>query len=170
MSGWWRRNALPVIVVIVLVPATGIAIWTNEHAPIDANRASTPLVVATGASTEYGTSVVGPAFGHFVNSVAAPEDTRVVSVAVRIEPGTPALQCPSPVLREVGGAQRQWNEASIDLGTNDPARPSYCSSERSDPYTLMLDYLVPDDAAGPFFVDIEDASLIPEFARIIVEP
>ena len=170
MTGWWRRNAVSLVVVAVLAPATGFTIWTNEHAPIDAHRASAPLTVAPGESIEYGSSVVGPAFGHFVSNSAAPEGTRVFSVAVRVEPGTPGLECASPVLREVGDAQRQWNDASIDLGTGDVERLSYCSSEQTAPYTLMLDYLVPDDAVGPFSVDLESGTLAPEFARIIVEP
>lgn len=170
MTGWWRQNALALVLVAVLAPVTAITIFSNEHGPIDSARASTPLTVEPGESMTYGAAVVGPAFGHFVSNPAAPGGTRVVSVAVRIDPGNPALACPQPVLREVDGAQRQWNEASIDLGTSTPERPNFCSTEQVAPYTLMLDYIVPEDASGPFSVDLESASLAPEFARIILEP
>ena len=172
MTGWWRANAVPLGVLLVLVPATTIAVGWNEWWGYYSGRASIPIAVEAGDSTEYAHATVGPATAEFTDRPLAPEDARVVAVRILIDPHGLGFSCAIPQLRELEGSQRQWDAASAyDL---DPERDfdlrESCDSETAAPYTLDLDYLVPLDASGPFTVEVTSAERIPEFARLIVEP
>ena len=170
MSGWWRSNAIALGALVVLVPAAALTMSWNEWAGIRANSATEPIAVAPGDSTRYAGAMVGPATAEFTELPLAPQDGRVVSVTVRIDPGDAALACLKPVLREIDGERRQWSTRD-DLGRDwDPDRWSFCNDEATAPYDLELDYLVPADASGPFSVELESAVAWPEFVSAVVAP
>lgn len=171
MTGWWRANGVALSALVVLVPAMAIAVGWNEWWNYYSGRGSIPTTIQPGESAAYGGATIGPATGEFTDDPLAPEGTRVVSVRVRVDPGAPPIQCLEPLLRELDGAQRQWNSASYELSRGwDVNRPTSCVADATSPYSLDVDYLVPSDASGPFAVEIESAEVIPEFARVIVEP
>jgi hypothetical protein len=170
MTGWWRANAVALGALVVLVPVTTLAVGWNEWWGYYSGRPSVPLTVEPGESVTYAGATVGPATAGFTDRPLAPEDARVVSVRVQVDPDGLGYSCSSPVLREVGGAQRQWNAASAyEL---DPERDfdlrEFCDPETAAPYALDVDYLVPLDASGPFTVELSAEN--PEFARLVVEP
>ncbi|WP_162564204.1 MULTISPECIES: hypothetical protein [Microbacterium] len=170
VSGWWRANALAVGAIALLVPALIVTISWNERSGVDANRGDHPITLDAGASTSYAGATVGPAAAEFTDLPLAPQDSRVVTVTIRIEPGSPAFGCTAPLLRETTGAQRQWN-ATDDLGREwDPEVHTFCDPDDTTPYELELDYLVPADASGPFAVELVSATGLPEFVRAVVEP
>jgi hypothetical protein len=170
VTGWWRANALALGALVVLIPAAALAMSWNEWAGIRQGTASEPISLAPGESAEYGGATVGPASAEFTDLPLAPQDARVISVTVRIDPGDPAIACAKPVLREVDGAQRQWN-ARDDLGREwDSDHWDFCDSEATAPYEMEIDYLVPEDASGPFAVEISSAEALPEFVSAVVAP
>ncbi|MFB7894458.1 hypothetical protein ACFC1I_19805 [Microbacterium sp. NPDC056044] len=170
VTGWWRSNALGLGALIVLVPALAVTIWWNETAPGVANSPTRAIALAPGAATEYAGAVVGPVAAEFADLPLALQETRVVTVAVEVDPGAAPFACTQPVLREVGGRERQWNAAS-DLGREwDPDRQTLCDPEATAPFTLELDYLVPEDASGPFVLEVASPDAYPEFVSAVVEP
>ncbi|WP_203582385.1 hypothetical protein [Microbacterium hibisci] len=170
MTGWWRANALALGAIALLVPALILTISWNEGPAGDATLGTRPLTLDAGESMSYAGATVGPASAAFTDLPLAPQDTRVVSITLRIEPGSRAFGCTTPVLRETTGTQRQWN-ATDDLGREwDPDVQTFCDPDDTAPYELELDYLVPADASGPFAVELASATALPEFVRAIVEP
>ena len=86
-------------------------------------------------------------------------------------PADEPISCLSPLLRETGGAQRQWDEASFELDRDyDPSLKTSCDSELPIRYSLTLDYLVPADATGPFALELSTGDALPQFVRLVVEP
>jgi hypothetical protein len=168
MTGWFRSNAVALGVLVVLVPATTLAIGWNEWS--GGGYASLPRTVEAGDAIAYGGATVGPATAEFTHAPLAPDAARVVSVHVPIDPDRLGYQCAIPLLREVGGAQRQWNATSgYDLDPDhDSDLREICDSERAAPYTLDVSYVVPRDASGPFTVEVVSGTS--EVARLIVEP
>jgi hypothetical protein len=94
----------------------------------------------------------------------------VVTVAIEVDPGAAPFVCTVPVLREVGGSERQWNATSDLDREGDPDRQTYCDTESTAAFTLELDYLVPEDASGPFEVEVGSPDAYPEFVSAVVEP
>ncbi|MGZ8804291.1 MAG: hypothetical protein ACXWZG_03190, partial [Microbacterium sp.] len=157
--------------IAVLLPVTVGVIAVNEWSAWDTGHATRPITVAAGEAVTYAGATIGPAKAEFVDDPLAPAGTRVLSTTVLVEPGESPISCPSPHLRETGGAGRQWDEASLELERDfDTGRNTFCNSEMPIRYSLTLEYLVPDDATGPFEIEIESGDELPEFVRLIVEP
>ncbi|WP_194410333.1 hypothetical protein [Microbacterium cremeum] len=168
MTGWWRSNAIALGALVVLVPAAVVTMSWNEWAGL--RQATEPISVASGESVRYADALVGPVAAEFTRLPQAPQDARVVTVTVPIDPGDPAIACSPFVLREVGGARREWAPRS-DLGREwDSDRKTYCDDEATAPYEVELDYLVPEDASGPFTVEFGSAGSYPEFVSAVVTP
>lgn len=170
-GGWWRRNAIPLVAVAVLLPLTAGVVAVNEWSEYDLGHATKPVTVPAGDSADYAGAVIGPARAEFASDDAAPEGTRVVTATVLVTPGDEPIACLSPVLRELDGAHRQWNEASFELDRDfsDDRRTS-CDSEMAIRYSLSLDYLVPDDATGPFTIDLESGAGLPRYVSLVIAP
>ena len=169
--GWWRRNAVPLVVVAALLPVTAGVIAANEWSEWDIGHATKPVTVAAGDSVTYDDATIGPARARFDDDPGVPTGTRIVTASVLVTPGDSPISCPTPRLREAGGAGRQWDEASFELDREvDTERSTSCSSETPIRYSLTLDYLVPEDATGPFVIEIESGNELPAFVRLIVEP
>ncbi|MET0297595.1 MAG: hypothetical protein ABW024_09350 [Microbacterium sp.] len=169
MTGWWRRNAAALVTAGVLIPVTIAAIALHERN--DTGGSWQDSVVATGESLDYAGATVGPATAEFVDDDAAPSGTRVVRVTVDIDPDPSApIACLTPQLRETEGRQREWDERSYELGRGFDEDLTSCASDRSTPYSMLLEYVVPDDAEGPFTVDVDAAAGWPVLARLRVQP
>lgn len=170
MTGWWRSNAIALGVLAVLVPAAALTMSWNEWAGIRQGSASEPISLAPGESVRYADAIVGPVSGEFAELPLAPRDARVVTVTVQIDPGDPAIACAPIVLKEVDGAGREWTRRD-DLGREwDSDRWTFCDDEAVAPYEIELDYLVPEDAPGPFVVELGSARSYPEFVSAVIEP
>jgi hypothetical protein len=169
--GWWRRNAVPLAAIAVLVPVTVGAVAVNEWSAHDVGHATKPITVENGDSTIYDGAQIGPAKADFTDVAGAPSGTRVVSATVLITPGEEPISCLAPTLRELDGAGRQWDEASFELDREyDAEAKTSCDSALPIRYSLTLDYLVPDDAAGPFAIELSSGDALPRFVSLVVEP
>ncbi|MFK4838001.1 hypothetical protein ACI3KY_19920 [Microbacterium sp. ZW T2_14] len=171
VSGWWRRNAVALGAVVVLVPALGVTVAWHEWSELNSDVPAAPVVVEPGQDAHYGKAQVGPAVADFVDDPLAPRDARVLRVQIDIDPGAPGLACAEPMIRELEGAHREWDPDTSSLTTDwDPLRPASCSSDLTEPYTLDVRYVLPRDAVGPFGVDVISSELWPDNVRFVVEP
>lgn len=172
--GWWRRNALPLVSVAVLLPATfGVVGW-NEWNEFFSGQPTQPVVAPAGASVEFEDAVWGPAEIEIVEPAAefeAPAGSQVVMVSVPVDPGADAATCLPPTLRESTGARREWRDVTFEIGWS-PTSEQFgsCAGTETDPFTITVAFLVPLDAAGPFAVDLVSAEALPGFVRLLVEP
>lgn len=170
MTSWWRKNVVGLAAVAVLLPATfGVIAW-QEWGTFNQNRATSPLIAEPGDEIDFAGGVIGPAASRFYDDPDAPKGTRVVRVRVPIDPGDTPFRCATPPLRESNGAERQWDEASQELRRGFDDDLTFCSKDAEGPYQLTLEYLVPEDAGGPFYVDIDVVAEWPQFARLVIEP
>lgn len=168
MTGWWRTNAVALGALVVLVPSLfGVIAW-NEWSKYDTGQV-TPI--EAGDSATYAGATIGPASAEYRQDPLAPQDTQVVSVQLRIDPGEPALLCPEPHLREIGGAGRTWQAASYELDRGwDAEHPTSCVAEATRPYTMVIDYIVPEGASGVFAVELSSFDVPLDFVSAVVEP
>lgn len=177
-SRWWRCNRAGLIVLAVLLPVTVAAIgglpWWEDFS----SRANVP---ATARGTETVTldgSAYGPARATLVTdttglTAAIPANARLIAVSVPVTPDHKTKpQCFSPVLVEQSTGRR-WAEMGLALGVPyDPDHSTSCAtaSNHQGPLEMITFYLVPQDATGPFWVDVDVIGARPEFARFSVAP
>ena len=171
--GWWRRNALALAGVAVLLPATfGIIGW-NEWNEYFSSRPTQPVTAAAGASVEFEGATWGPAKVETAPRGAeleVPDGSRVLMVSVPVEPGGDKVTCLPPTLRETTGAEREWQAAGFEIGWDpEPEQFGSCAGTGADPFTITAAFLVPDDTVGPFAVDLV-SDVLPRFLRLLVEP
>lgn len=168
---WWRRNAIALAALAVLIPATVASIGVNEWSQYDAGHPTRPVLVQPGGAVEYSGAQLSRARAEFVENPGAPSGSRVVRAMLLIVPGAPPITCGTPELRELGGAQREWEEASLELDLPyDSEAHTICDSDIAIPYSLTLHYLIPDDAAGPFTIEFVASGAMPEFVRLVIQP
>lgn len=168
---WWRRSALWLAAIAVLLPVTVGVIAVNEWSDWDIGNPTRQIAVASGEDVAYGGATIGPATAQFTDDVDAPAGARVITATVLVTPGHEPISCQAPMLREAGGAQRQWDEASFELDIEyDADTKTSCDSELPIRYSMTLHYLVPQDATGPFTIDISTGDALPQYVSLLVEP
>ena len=101
-----------------------------------------------------------------------PEGAQVVAVKIPVAPDATAdepIKCDRPVLIEQSTG-RQWTEMRTELGLPWSAEePLACDSTIEGDFAIFVPFIVPEDATGPFWVDI-DVRENPRFVRFSIEP
>lgn len=173
--GWWRRNRAGLITLAVLVPVSVAAIgglpWWDDFS----SRANVPVTAQETATVSLGGSAYGPARATVVTDTTGltdiPPTAKVIAVSVPVRPnGKAKPQCFSPVLVEQRTGRR-WAEVGQTLGVKyDPDYSTSCAtaSTHTGPLEMITFYLVPRDAVGPFWVDVDVINAHPEFVRFPV--
>lgn len=176
MSNWWRRNAAALGILAVLVPATVLTIgWREWHEVYDnAGRRTFAIEVPVDGTTELAGATWGPVRSGALEDLSgldAPAGTRVIAAAIMVSPdGHDPVACMRPVLVEQSTG-RQWNEMRIELGFDyNPDEPTACVSDATEPYEIFVPFVVPDDAEGPFWVDVAPLGVGSTFVRFAIEP
>lgn len=178
--GWWRRNALALGVTAVLLPATvlGAGWWEWKYAYPDSGQPIWAVEPGSSGTAELKGATWGPVRAKTVTDVAGmdvPPDARLILVVVPVTPtGTTAPGCWHPKLVEQRTG-RVWLSARYELGVpGNPEEPESCvaaaDGERAEPYSLVLPYVVPDDAEGPFWVEVEPLFSGSRYVRFPVDP
>ena len=168
---WWRRNAVALIALAVLLPVTfgviGIREWwaIYEARPVWAQSVE-PGGVFGGAEWGEATFEAIPQW----ESDSVPEGAQSVLVTIPMQPVDEPIECRSPVLRETSGEKRTWDytNSAVDLpGTMQ--LETRCSGSSSGRVELLVPFIIPADAEGPFFVEIVISEELPRFLRFEVE-
>ncbi|WP_152545324.1 hypothetical protein [Microbacterium sp. CH12i] len=164
--------------LVVLVPTTVFVIGGNEWQDYFLYRSTVPIDANADGTVELDDTTWGPARSAELDDTSAytvPAGVRVIVVAVAVDPHGEPPGCLSPQLVEQSTG-RQWNEMRSELGI------PYSSEESSscivatddepviDPYELILAFGVPDDAEGPFWVEVSPTDAIPYLARFSIDP
>ncbi|GAA2884498.1 hypothetical protein [Microbacterium esteraromaticum] len=168
MSGrsWWKANAVALGMLVVLLPAGAVAIgwkdWTAANST--AFNRVTPVIASDGETVELSGATWGPirsAAIHDTEGMTTPPNTRVIGVAIPVKPDpvdpedpSDPVKCNSPLIIEQSTG-RQWNESSFELGF-DYSSTEYreCDSTVTEPYEIIVPFAIPEDAEGPFWIDV----------------
>ncbi len=178
--GWWRGNAVALCAVAVLLLAAigGAGWWEWKYAYPDSGK---PLwAVEPGES---GTVVLegaewGPVRAKAItdtSGLTVPDDTTLIGVTVQITPlGEKGPTCWAPRLIEQGTG-RVWESVRGQIGLPwDREEPEVCvptlDGETAEPYQLLLPYVVPEDAEGPYRLEIEPHDAESRFLRFSIDP
>lgn len=161
MTSWWRRQRVALTALIVAAAAVvAVHVWldvlpasTGDPSSVEAEDGSAEIAGQT-------LSVESARWGEF----EAPEGSRTLSIRIESGGGSQATTCGLFTLREAEG-DRVWSNARSVLDVPFDAGESYCQ-EASGPYALLAVFLLPDDADGPFVLEVPGDG---EIARFPVE-
>lgn len=162
MTSWWRRQRVALIALLVAaVAVVGVHVWFDV---LPASTDDTSVVEARDGSAEIaGQSLAldSARWGEF----DAPAGSRTLSIRIASGGGSAATSCGQFTIAEAEG-DRVWSNARSVLDVPFEAGESYCH-QASGPYAILAVFLLPDDAEGPFVLEIPGDG---EVARFPVEP
>ncbi|MGB4135581.1 MAG: hypothetical protein WA971_03390 [Microbacterium sp.] len=181
--GWWRRNALSLVAMAVLLPATIGAISWQEFRFFHDYRPTEPVLPDAEGIVDLAGAEWGPVKAVVIEDttgLTVPEGSKVIAVAVPVAPhplaaGTDPekskVRCDAPQLVEQSTG-RQWSQMLRELGFPYQAdEPTDCVlQEGDDPFRILVPFVVPEDVEGPFWIDVPTTRAYPEFPRLPVDP
>lgn len=172
---WWRRNTLALVALVVLLPATAIAVGWQEWYQFFGfgARAVTPVVVVEDETTDLAGATWGPVRGGEIEDLAGldvPPNTRLIAVGVPVDPDAEGIGCETPTLVEQSTG-REWGPVRAEIGLDWSAdEPETCLSEQAGAYEMIVPFVVPEDVDGPFWVDVRPYDAGGSFVRFEIEP
>jgi len=178
--GWWRRNAVALIALAVLVPATfgGAAWWEWKYAYPDSGKPLYAVEPTKSGTVDLVGATWGPVKAKAITDTSGldmPDDAQLVLVGIDVTPtGTKAPTCWAPTLVEQGTG-RTWQSSRLELGLlSNSDEPDTCvptlEGEKAEPYQLILPFVLPDDARGPYWVIVEPLFAESRFVRFSIDP
>ncbi|MFT4260412.1 hypothetical protein [Microbacterium sp.] len=173
-DSWWRRNRLALIVIVVLAPVTAAGIlWQgwNQYYGFGA-RPFAPIAVAEGDSAELAGATWGPVHSAEVEPEGfdVPSGARLIGVAVPVAPDGDPVSCVRPRLIEQSTGL-EWESAALEIGhLPSTEEPDICALDTADPYELIVPFVVPADAEGPFWVYVWPQEAGGSFLRFDTSP
>ncbi|MEI3849141.1 MULTISPECIES: hypothetical protein [Microbacterium] len=161
---WWRRQRRAIIGLLLAVGAVvGVHVWLDVIPA--APRTSVRTIVVDGRAEVHGhtLSVAASRWGEF----DAPRGSTTLTVVLHARSDEGAESCGTFRLSERDGS-RLWLDAgsAVDVDIDDEDTETGCR-EGNGGYRILTVFLLPDDARGPFWLDVpvED-----EVARFRIDP
>lgn len=171
--GWWRRNRLALLVVAVLLPGVALGIPRVEW-QIGYSMAAeqTPVEVADKGTLDLHDATWGPIRSGEIDDLTGldmPPDTRLLAAAIPVDPADGSkVYCNSPRLVQQSTG-REWKPVRSEIGIPYVAEErDLCDSTTTEPYQMVVAFVVPDDVSGPFWVDVTSAE--ETFVRFSIDP
>lgn len=145
---WWRMRRLALTgLLAATLAAAGMHVWFQT---LPALEGSEPSVVISDGSVELGghlLRVSSTRWGQF----DAPEGSTTFSVVLDARSDQESALCGDIALAEANGS-RVWLQAHRDLdATSDD---EWSCQEDSRFYGILAVFLLPEDASGPFWLDV----------------
>lgn len=173
---WWRRNALALVVVAVLIPATALVIggrnWYESYGY--GNLPYKPIMVEEKGDAEFVGATFGPVRSGLIEDLTGfdvPPDAKVIAAAVPVHTGAEGVSCSVVLVEQKTG--REWRPSRTEIGLMyDPDEPEYCTTADIGDYELIVPFVVPEDAEGPFWVDVRSPGELSggSFLRFSIDP
>lgn len=149
-QGWWRRNALALGALVVLVPAALLAYDQFGFGDVrnpSLSAAANELV--TVGDAQIGQATITPLDPE---EVGAPTGTAPVLVSLHIIPGDDALTCLGTTVTEPSTG-RTWRTELLTIGWRpDSSQTSSCHVRSAEPFDVSFPVLLADDATGDLVV------------------
>lgn len=162
MTSWWRRQRVAVTALLVAaVAVVAVHVWLDVLPTATGDPRTIEAVDGTAEIAGQTLSVGSARWDEF----EAPGGSRTLSIRIDSGGGSEATTCGLFTLAEAEG-DRVWSNARSALDVPFEAGESYCQ-EASGPYALLAVFVLPDDADGPFVLEIPGDG---EVARFPVEP
>lgn len=159
---WWRRQRAAVIALVIAAAAVvGATVWLDvvpSIRPTDRVIEAESTVEIAGQTLELGPTE----WGEF----EAPDGSRTLSVRLSSTGGADASVCGQAMLTDTDTG-RTWVSSRTGLDVSYEDGESSCTIEASA-YRILLVFLLPQDADGPFLLDIEGSEA--DLARFVIEP
>lgn len=159
---WWRAQRTALIALVIAAAAmVGASVWLDlvpSIRPTDRVIEAETSVDLAGQTLSLGRVE----WGEF----EAPEGSRTLSVRLSSSGGSDTALCGQSMLTEVESA-RTWlsSRTALDVPYDEGERS--CIKEPAS-YRILLVFLLPDDADGPFHLDIEGSD--DDVARFVIDP
>lgn len=160
---WWTRQRIPMIALAVTaVAAVGVHVWLD----VIPSMPDTPKVVA---AVDDEAAIAGQQLEldavHW-DEYDAPAGSRTLSIRLDARAGADPSTCGAFTLSETSGP-RVWRNARSALDVPYDDGETGCEQEPGG-YRILAVFLLPDDAAGPFDLDVPDSE--GHVARFRIEP
>lgn len=163
---WRRTHGRALAALLMAATATvGVHIWFDV---LQAGGPEQPAYVLAEGTTEIGgheLTLISTRPGEF----EAPAGSKTLSVWLDARSDDDAAPCRSITLTEMSGS-RTWLDAQSDVDTSSDAdaRDAEATCREGSPfYRILSVFLLPDDATGPFWLDVPVG--IDETARFRIE-
>ena len=159
---WWRRQRRALIALaIAAVAMLGATVWLDIVPSI---RPTDRVIQAESTVDIAGqTLTLGPTeWGEF----ETPEGSRTLSIRLQSSGGSQASLCGQTTLTEIDSA-RTWLSSRKGLDVSSADGENSCLPETAS-YRILLTFLLPEDADGPFLLDIEGSDQ--DLARFRIDP
>lgn len=161
MTSWWRRQRVPLAALLVAAAAVvAVHVWLDV---LPATSGDPSTIEADDGSAEIAGQTLSLDSARW-DEFEAPEGSRTLSIRIDSDGGADATTCGLFTLSEADG-DRVWSNARSVLDVPFDAGESYCQ-EASGPYAMLAVFLLPDDAGGPFVLEVPGDG---EVARFPVE-
>lgn len=176
MTGWWRRNAVALGALLVLTPVTlGAVVWDGWQ---DHNlfQNTIPIDVADGDSLELAGASWGPIRASEISDTSGfdvPAGAKVLAAAIPVDPHEGQPSCFAPTLvQQSTGIRFPESRTELDLpsSSEEPTRCVTGEEGTIDPYELIVPFIVPSDADGPFWVEVASSDAVPSVIRFSIDP
>lgn len=159
---WWRRQRTALIALAVAATTcAGVHVWLDVLPTLEDEDVT---MVAPGRSADLAgqqLSLSSTAWGEF----EAPDGMRSLSVLLSASGGSDASICGATSLTEPATG-RVWLDGRSLVDVPYERGESSCTVE-SGSYDVLAVFVVPDDAAGPFELDVPGDG---DVARFVIEP
>ena len=149
MTAWGRRQRVALVALLAAaVAVVGVHVWFDV---LPAATDDTAVVEARDGSADIAGQSLALDSARW-DEFDAPAGSRTLSIRVESDGGSDAKTCGQFTLAEAQG-DRVWSNARSVLDVPYEAGESFCQEE-SGPYGILAVFLLPDDAEGPFVLEI----------------
>lgn len=146
---WWRRQRVALVALIAAVAALiGVSVWLDV---LPAQEAAPPAPRVAGGTVDIGGNRL-----ELVRSIPdefpAPAGAHTLSIRLSADSAEDAERCGAFTLRERDG-ERVWLTAGSAVDVRYGDEENSCR-KGTDSYRILSVFLLPNDAEGPFWLDI----------------
>jgi len=156
LTRWWRRNALALGALVVLVPASlfaydALGFGAVRNAELTVSGDEPHAMGGMPAAAALGPVTISPLER---DEVGAPRGSDPVLVTIRVDPGEGLSSCRGVTVTEPSTG-RQWRTVFTGLTwVQEQGQEMSCVSDAVIPYDVVAPVLLSDDVVGPLVVTI----------------